>query len=561
MRRSAKIDTLINRIERFRKDEGGGMLVLMLAVFFGITIFGGLAVDLANHERTRTTFQTHLDNAVLAAASLSQDLDPEEVVRSYLTSAGLDASEVLIETSEEKIGGILVGRTVEASLPAGLNTYFFRFFDIDTLGMTISSEATERVEDIEISLVLDVSGSMGEITSDRSGIKLTLLKNAASDFVETILSDSEEGRVSISIVPYSTKVNAGAALLGQYSVTTEHNYSHCVDFDADDFTHLGISTASELQRTGHFLIGNESSWTPTSGQWVCRFDAGFPVTPLSSSIQELKAQISALTALGSTSIDMGAKWGLALLDPSAQYPVAGLIASGQIDAAFQGRPHAYGADNSMKVLVLMTDGENREEYRLKPEYASGQSDLIKTTYSGSTYYSVVSSESGSENDDDRSYPEPYFYALHPFGSQRMWSNDTLANNSGYRYANRSTEERLGWPEVWAEMSPYYYGYNMYARRYNWNWYWNSRATWFRNSVQWTVDSTEKDRRLREICGVANTAGVVIYSIGMDVDNTNSLNLLKDCASSEAHYFDVEGLEIQTAFDMIAASISMLRLTK
>lgn len=127
MRRSAKIDTLINRIERFRKDEGGGMLVLMLAVFFGITIFGGLAVDLANHERTRTTFQTHLDNAVLAAASLSQDLDPEEVVRSYLTSAGLDASEVLIETSEEKIGGILVGRTVEASLPAGLNTYFFRF--------------------------------------------------------------------------------------------------------------------------------------------------------------------------------------------------------------------------------------------------------------------------------------------------------------------------------------------------------------------------------------------------------------------------------------------------
>jgi hypothetical protein len=48
---------------------------------------------------------------------------------------------------------------------------------------------------------------------------------------------------------------------------------------------------------------------------------------------------------------------------------------------------------------------------------------------------------------------------------------------------------------------------------------------------------------------------------MDVDSTNSLSLLKDCASSEAHYFDVQGLEIQTAFDMIAASISMLRLTK
>ncbi|CAN0587759.1 unnamed protein product, partial [Ectocarpus sp. 12 AP-2014] len=142
MRRSAKTTMFIGRMKHFRKDESGGMLILMLAIFFGITIFGGLAVDLANHERMRTTFQTHLDNAVLAAASLSQELDAEEVVRSYLLSAGLDPSEVEIDTSEEKIGGILVGRTVEASLPAGLNTYFFRFFDIETLGMTISSEAT-----------------------------------------------------------------------------------------------------------------------------------------------------------------------------------------------------------------------------------------------------------------------------------------------------------------------------------------------------------------------------------------------------------------------------------
>ena len=213
----------------------------------------------------------------------------------------------------------------------------------------------------------------------------------------------------------------------------------------------------------------------------------------------------------------------------------------------------------MKVLVLMTDGENREEYRLKPEFASGRSDLIRTTYGSSTYYTVESSENWSENDGDRTYPEAYFYAQHPFGSQRMWSTDTIANNSGYRFANRASEERLDWPEVWAEMSPYYYGYNMYGRRFD-N-YWSYRAALYRDYVQWTVDATEKDRRLRQICGVANAAGVVIYSIGMDVDNTNSLNLLKDCASSESHYFDVQGLEIQTAFDMIAASISMLRLTK
>ena len=41
----------------------------------------------------------------------------------------------------------------------------------------------------------------------------------------------------------------------------------------------------------------------------------------------------------------------------------------------------------------------------------------------------------------------------------------------------------------------------------------------------------------------------------------SLELLEECASTEAHYFHVEGLEIESAFEMIASSISMLRLTK
>ncbi|MEQ5825937.1 VWA domain-containing protein [Sulfitobacter sp. NFXS29] len=560
MRRKVISRMLFDRVKRFSKDEAGGMLVLMLVVFFGITIFGGLAVDLANHERTRTTFQTHLDNAVLAAASLSQDLDPEEVVRSYLTSAGLDPSEVAIDTSEEKIGGILVGRTVEASLPAGLNTYFFRFFDIDTLGMTVTSEATERVEDIEISLVLDVSGSMNERTSDRSRmIKLDLLKNAASDFVETILSDSEEGRVSISIVPYSTKVNAGEELLSQYSVTEEHAYSDCVDFDADDFIQLGLSTSKELQRTGHFLIGNMSAWYPTAGQWVCRFDAGFPITPLSSSVRELQAQIAALTGEGSTSIDIGAKWGLALLDPSAQVPVANLVTSGRIEPEFRGRPHPYDADNSMKVLVLMTDGENREEYRLHPNYTSGPSGVTRTSVGNTDYYTVDSPENSYENDGQYPYPERYFYATHSSSNDRIWSDYRLIDHPNFGDAWRAEEEDLTWPQVWAEMSPYYFGYNLYGIRRRSGA--ANRAIDFRDYVTNTTSASEKDRRLRQICGVANTAGVVVYSIGMDVDSTNSLNLLKDCASSEAHYFDVQGLEIQTAFDMIAASISMLRLTK
>ena len=214
----------------------------------------------------------------------------------------------------------------------------------------------------------------------------------------------------------------------------------------------------------------------------------------------------------------------------------------------------------------MTDGENREEYRLEPEYASGVSDVIKTSDGGSVYYTGLTPEASGQSDGDNDFPEAYFYGTHPFGSSRMWDNRKLIDHPSFRPRYAPREEQLDWPEVWAEMSPDFYGYFLYGRRLNLNW-WQGTGTWvslkdeFWDRIHWTVDSGEKDRRLRQVCAAANAAGVVIYSIGMDVDNTNSLNLLKDCASSESHYFDVEGLEIQTAFDMIAASISMLRLTK
>ncbi|NUH64230.1 VWA domain-containing protein [Sulfitobacter sp. S0837] len=574
-----------NQFSKFKKSEDGGILILSLFLFVGMMIFGGLAVDLANHERTRTTFQTHLDNAVLAAASLSQDLSAEDVVYSYLSSAGLDPSGVNVDTSTEKIGGIVVGRTVNASMNRGINTYFFRFFDYDTLDMTIASQATERVEDIEISLVLDVSGSMNNYASDRSGRKIYSLKRAAKDFVEEVLSEAEEGRVSISIVPYAHKVNVGRDLLRQYNATNEHDYSHCVDFEAEDFQSLAIDPDVQIQTTGHFRISSASNSyynSPTRGTWVCRNDTGFAITPLSSSAFELKRQIDNLWAGGTTSIEVGAKWGLALLDPSAQRPIAALASEGIVNPAFRGRPHPHNAENNMKVLVIMTDGENTTEQQLRPEYASGNSDLIQFTSNGGKgpYYNVVSRETANQNDGDRDLSERYFYASYPPVTNNWYwpwySSDKEGNSSGDPFWNDNlldsnpqfasdrdpyVGKNLTWAEVWYRMSPHYYAYNMRGRQMNDTGEWHHVAKDQWNQMVKKVGSGVKDNRLKSICGVAQRAGIVIYTIGMDVRYSNSLEILKECASTEAHYFDVKGMEIQSAFEMIAASISMLRLTK
>jgi len=564
MRRFAVCTWLSNRAQKFGKDEDGAILILSLMLFVCMVVAGGLAVDLANHERTRTYMQTHLDNAVLAAASLSQGVDSEEVVMSYMSSAGLDSDKVKVETSIEEIGGILVGRTVRATIGGGVNTRFFRFFDIDSLGLNIESQATERVEDIEISLVLDMSGSMDNYTSDWSGKKIDLLKASAKSFVDAVLSEAEEGRVSISIIPYSTKVNAGPELLKHYNTTQEHNYSHCIDFDTEDYSSLSIETGTRLQRTGHFQFQAMSEHNMHQGQWTCRIDEGFDITPLSSSADDLKAQIDSLTAEGSTSIDMGAKWGLALLDPSAQGPVDSLISEGLIDPAFRGRPHPHKSQNNMKVLVVMTDGKNDDEFLLRPEYASGGTNVYRFIGGNGEgpFFTVESLEQGYYQDNRNPYGETYFYAIHPEGSDRFWDNNNLKEYSAYqRYGDYITERKLTWPELWNEMSPLYYTYNLIARQYNYSRYWDNISVNEFQKIYTRVYPSVKDYRLRNICKAAREAGIVTYTIGMDVADEPSLGLLKECASTEAHYFDVDGMEIHTAFDMIAASISMLRLTK
>ena len=75
--------------KRFVNDEDGAVLVFSLVLFILMVMMGGFAVDLMRYETTRTTLQNTLDRSTLAAASLSQSLDPEAVMRDYFTKAGM----------------------------------------------------------------------------------------------------------------------------------------------------------------------------------------------------------------------------------------------------------------------------------------------------------------------------------------------------------------------------------------------------------------------------------------------------------------------------------------
>ena len=111
------------------KDEDGSIIVFVMVVFSAMFLVGGTAVDLARHEDLRSSLQYNLDRAVLAAASLKQTRDPDEVVQDYMSKA------VTISTFTVSVDSSVAtnSRSVEATAYAELDTWFLSLAGIDDM--------------------------------------------------------------------------------------------------------------------------------------------------------------------------------------------------------------------------------------------------------------------------------------------------------------------------------------------------------------------------------------------------------------------------------------------
>jgi Flp pilus assembly protein TadG len=551
-----------DHLYRFLKEEDGVMVAFSLLMLLTMMVVGGIGIDIMRYEMDRARLQNTLDRAVLAAADLDQEQPAEFVVNDYFDKAGLAENLTAVDV-QQSIGT----RRVEAWAETGMNTFFLKLMGFKTLTAHANGAAMESVNGLEISLVLDVSGSMSR------NERLSRLKPAAKDFVETMLASSDPGNVSISIIPYATQVSAGAQILDQLNVTTEHRYSHCVNFGADEFSETGLDGTQILQRTGHF-DPSTSSEDPIE-QSVCPVEASREILPFSSDLSELQNYIDALQAVGNTSIDIGMKWGTLLLDAEMRPIVSQLIADGAVDSAFEGRPVAFNDPDIMKVVVLMTDGDNTSQYVLAPELREGDSPVYYNAEEDR--YSVYHSAGGSHSSSsDQTYYWPHVDAWfdHPYGNGMMQECTTTTTTSSTdsggrgRWGRGSTSEtttttscvdvdepgtavRLTFQELFNRVSLAWNAEFNYADMSN------AWATWYQAAFT-AINGTVKDQRSKLICDATKDSGVIVYTIGFEAPESG-LRLLQDCASSDGHYFDVDGLEIADAFTAIAASIRKLRL--
>ena len=655
-------------LQTFWRDQTGNMSYLAIVGSLVMMVFGGVGVDMMHAELKRNKVQNTLDRAVLAAAHLKNTQDPQQVVRDYFTAMGMADALTTIDVQQS-----LTSKTVVATADSRISSDFMSLIGVNTLGASGLAAAEHATTNAEISLVLDVSGSMG------SNSKIENLRAAATEFVDILIPPEGSRLTSISLIPYNATVNMGTQLPEYVALDRQHDFSACAEFPDTAFGETLLFPDMPLEQVGRFDPVSRSIVAGNTPRQWCRDGDNAAILPHTSDPEVLKDRISALEAWGNTAIDVGMKWGTGLLDPSSRPVTQAMSDDGLIAQYFQGRPADYTDEETGKFVVVMTDGANTTQYDLPGTLKSREAktgiwvhtkgtddygdddysvklqsfDRIVTDYFPAWPQDISNVVFYFDTDGDglhdiahkiEDFPDNGPRDLDDFAAQAvgfvMAQDSRLTDSADFlgasikggnetdsyhavRYDTNAAQpdpgpilntgstgvtvhsytdlDRVAY-SAGSDVSMYYWTRTaddptsryqvaidglgadpQHLHELNYNELYDRFGTraaadlllyrpavdgHISNQRYWTVaqpyvvkaNAGTADTRLSTICDAAKAQGIVVFAIGFEAP-PRGIDAMRDCASSPAHFFDVEGLELQETFAAIANTISQLRLTQ
>lgn len=252
---------------RLRGDRRGNVAILFALALptLVMVVLGG--IDIQRVTTVRANLQDALDAATLAAARSPYVEDDD------LTEVGLNVLKANLQgfpgvtINDSAITFKLVdGEIVVANATVDVKTLvanivlppYGKILD-DTLPVGAHSEVNRSTKDVEVALVLDVTGSM-------SGSRIRDLKAAANDLVDIVVQDEARQAVTrtrIALVPYSMGVNAG-----DYAAAARGDIRGRTDIDAADWgtgstkavSGVTKGTQTTVKANSHGFQNNDYVW-------------------------------------------------------------------------------------------------------------------------------------------------------------------------------------------------------------------------------------------------------------------------------------------------------------
>jgi Flp pilus assembly protein TadG len=385
MRSIRRLATLIARMRGLAGDTRGATAIWfgLAALSIAMLTFGGLDFARATAEKVR--IQNALDAAVLLAARAGQldnaklDALGDSAFASQLQGSGSYAKTVSATFSNGDSDSVVGVATAKVdTLILGLLS-----FDYLTVGAYTKVKRGQN-DSLELALVLDTTGSM-------SGARLTSLKTAATNLVNTLTADAR-ANVKIAVVPFAQYVNTGVARRNEpwmnvpadwtqdvpgscWTQTTKTTcqtqafacvkYNDGVPYNSTCYKNVNcvtvtlkppITHCSKAYKVTHKYYGctgspayprNVSDSDPTRRYpGFLDLGCGSQLTPLTTNMTTVRSAITALKATGETYIPSGLAWGFNVISNPIPFTEAAPYNPAGIN------------ENPRKAIVLMTDGQN-----------------------------------------------------------------------------------------------------------------------------------------------------------------------------------------------------------
>lgn len=501
-------------IRKFLKDTSGNIAIMAAAAILPLIISAGLAVDYSRIAHAQSTLQSAADAAALAAAVQTSlpEAKRKKIARNMVIANYQDYP---IHKIKVKFDGDKVTVIPIVKLPMA----FSGLFGKNTVKIKVLAETVLATEELEVVLVLDISGSM-KATLSSGKKRIDVLKESANMLLNK-LEAMGNTKIKASIVPFTMNVNVGKSNTSMVddddnALFAGTEWKGCVmepskgNFVSDNpgkkFQAYIYPPMPNSYSYGAYCSINKSNGTnngyqnmteaANSSSMSAQFDGPnkncvrYPLQPLTNNIAKVRTHLDNLEAHGNygTIIGPGVTWGMRILSPDWPFEEGNKWQSG-----------------TRKIMIVLTDGEQTTEAEYYPSTCNKAKNTITAfNYSPSDY---------SLNGDDISTKGPKDI-LSPYGFIR--DSDPFKSNPG------------SWSDVRDDLEDI--------------------------SLK-ACDEAKKPR----------VGGAVdVYTIGVSNDTkpgTGVYNLLRKCASSaDKHYFAPDASALVGAFDDIAAKITKLRLS-
>jgi Flp pilus assembly protein TadG len=370
-----------------KNDRGSVAIMFGLTIFVVFTIVGS-AVDYGRTILAQARLQAAVDSSVLAAARVWQlenslDIAREKAYAQFDSNKPSEPSRVVSFTPDMEASTFtMIGETV-------VRTPFLSFVNypqitVATRGQALIAGGGNAGSDLEIALMLDVTGSM-------AGSKIEDLKSAAKDLIDIVVwADQSEFKSRVAIVPFSHAVNAGKEL----GSAVTHSPADKVKFrfrDGKDRDWYRPKNTKGGQTDPYEYCVSErqgsqayTDATPTgsarlpvvyySSASTSNCKPAAEVTPLTSDKGKLKDTIDTFKAEGFTGGNLGTAWAWYMLSPNwwsgvpssvhaLNRPVAYPPLPAQCSDWFKCPTSQQRPETTItKYAILMTDGEYNMQF-------------------------------------------------------------------------------------------------------------------------------------------------------------------------------------------------------